>query len=96
MDRARSLKLEDPPQPSTGVSPTRKLLLQNHQLADQKSRTKQRGLINSHSNKRLPTEQESLILEMGRLSNPADPKVAERSLDRVKAQQVFNGARDAF
>ena len=62
-----------------------------------KSRTK--GMVNSHSNKRLPTDKEqSLMIEFGRMQNIIDSRggIADRSLDRVKGASFFNGLRDVF
>ena len=55
-ERIQRVKEREADYPTEGSSP--KKLLQNSNLAEaQGARVRQKGLINSHSNKRLPTEQ---------------------------------------
>lgn len=78
---------------SAGISPKK---LREPNLDGPNSRVQRRGLVNSHSNKRLPTDKETSLLEMGRLSQPGERiGLADRSLDRVGAANLFAG-RDIF
>jgi hypothetical protein len=51
---------------------------------------RQKGLINSHSNNKLP-EVNNLQIEFSRMSNPANERssIADRSLDRAKASNFL-------